>query len=88
MSRLSRALFLSVVKNPKIKNLIFKCIFNGHTWDCESLANVAHMYQPKRVVYRSGQDLLMRVAKMDKNEGRVSRYVEYYNERKRRSGMR
>ena len=32
------------------------------TWDCESLSNLAHVYQMKRVVYLAGQSLLMILA--------------------------
>jgi len=55
LSRVARSLFLQFVMEPKIKELIFKCIWNGHTWHCESLSNLAHMYQPKRIVYSAAR---------------------------------
>ena len=88
LGRLARALFMQFVLEPKLKELINKCIYNGHTWHCESLSNLAHTYQPKRIVYRAGQANLMTLAKLDMNENRWTRFVQKYKERKRRTGMR
>ena len=38
LNTVARSLFVGLVMNPKIKALIAKCIYNGHTWDwCNSL---------------------------------------------------
>lgn len=68
--------------------LIDRCIYNGRTWDNESLANIAHMYQAKRIVYKRYQSIPMICAKLDKNENAFTRLVIKYCELKTRSGAR
>ena len=79
---------MQFVMEPKMQELINKCIYNGHTWQSESLSNLAHMYQPKRIVFGSGQQNLMIIAKLDMNEQRATRYVAGYTQRDKKSGMR
>ena len=88
LSLLAKTLFMQLVLEPKVQELINKCIYNGHTWHCESLSNLAHMYQPKRTVFGPGQQNLMILAKLDMNEQSVTRYVTGYTKREKRTGMR
>ena len=52
LNTLARSLFLGFVSSPKVRELIAKCMYNGHTWDCESLSNLCHMYQAKRIILK------------------------------------
>ena len=88
LGTLAKTLFMQFVLEPKMQELINKCIYNGHTWHCESLANLAHMYQPKRIVFGAGQQNLMILTKLDMNEQRATRYVLGYTRRDKKSGMR
>lgn len=88
LSLLAKTLFMQLVLEPKVQELINKCIYNGHTWHCESLSNLAHMYQPKRTHFGPGQQNLMILAKLDMNEQRVTRYVTGYTKREKKTGMR
>ena len=88
LGTLAKTLFMQFVLEPKMQELINKCIYNGHTWHCESLANLAHMYQPKRIVFGVGQQNLMILAKLDMNEQRATRFVVGYTKRDKKSGMR
>ena len=45
LNSLATTIFKNLVSNPKMRALVAMCIFNGHTWDCESLSNLCHMYQ-------------------------------------------
>ena len=74
--------------STNMRALIERCVMSGHTWDCESLANLAHKYQPKRVVYKKRQAIPMICAKLDKNENTWTRFVVGYTEMKRQTGMR
>ena len=88
LNTLARSLFLGFVSSPKVRELIAKCMYNGHTWDCESLSNLCHMYQAKRIVLKRWQVIPMYCGKLDKNENRVTRAIRGWYERSRRTGMR
>ena len=47
LNSLARTTFLNLICNTKMRSLIAMCIYNGHTWDCESLSNLCHMYQAR-----------------------------------------
>ena len=70
LNTLARSLFLGLIMNPKVRSLLAMCIYNGHTWDCESLSNLCHMYQAKRIVLKRWQIIPMICGKLDKNENR------------------
>ena len=88
LNELARSIFVSFVNNPKMKELISKCIYNGHTWDSESLSNLSHMYQSKRIVLKRWQLIPMLCGKLDKNENRLTRRITAFFVRARSTGMR
>jgi len=69
-------------------SLVDQCVLNGHTWSCESFANLGHMYQEKRIVYKRYQSIPMLTAKFDMNENSFTRHTVKWKELKTRSGAR
>ena len=84
----AQALFKAFINNPKLQVLIARCIYNGHTWDCESLSNQCHMYQAKRIVFKRWQLIPMYCGKLAKNENKWTRRTIAWFERARQSGQR
>ena len=86
--QVAQSLFIGFVLDDKMVHLIRMCIWDGHTWDCESFANMAHVYQSKRIVHKKHQTIPMLVAKLDKNEGVLRQHIIGWSLRTRKSGAR
>ena len=67
---MAESLFADFISSPELRAVITRCVNNGHTWDCESLANLAHMFIEKRVVLKRFMDIPMYCAQLHKNENR------------------